>query len=288
MAFLHEIIIVNDGSTDDSKAIIERLQKSYDKIRLINQENGGQFSCFRKGFEIATGDIITLLDPDDRYEPAYFKKIIEVYQEIPYVDFVYVAYKNVGGRNKVILKAKHDYHIGCTSLMTAITGSYFWSITSTMSLRKSLVKQVLALPSDYDWMSRARADTMLENAAIMIGAYRYYIAEPLMIRLIHDQNDSHMLDTCRTSELRVKEGFRRIRAFFINYYNLPIDSIPLLKREYQSLRYKNKELFKLYIKAAKMMNIPTLYKLRFFISLYKHYFLKVRGKEDIIIPLDDI
>jgi glycosyltransferase involved in cell wall biosynthesis len=288
LAFLHEIIVINDGSTDNSKEIIERLQKIYDKIVVIDKENGGQFSCLRKGFENATGDIITLLDPDDRYEPSYFKKIIEVYQEIPYVDFVYVGYNNVGGRNTTILKAKEDYHIGCSSLMTAITGKHFWSITSTMSLRKSLARQIIALPSEYDWMFRSRGDTIIENAAILIGSYRYYIAETLMIRQIHDKNFSHFQDACRISELRFREGFRRIRAFFINYYNLPLNSIVLLKREYQSLRFKNKEIFQQYIKAAKMMKIPAIQKLQFFISMYKHYYLKVRGKEDIIIPLDDI
>ena len=58
-----EIIVVDDGSTDDSREII----RSYgDKIKPILKENGGQASAFNAGWRQATGDLVLFLDADDK------------------------------------------------------------------------------------------------------------------------------------------------------------------------------------------------------------------------------
>jgi len=270
--FLHEVIVIDDGSTDESRKMLIKKYETHEKVKLIFKENGGQFSCFRKGIETATGDILCFLDPDDRYEPEYFERIAEVYQKKPYVDFIYIGYREVGESNQVNLEANHDYEIGTTAMMTAITGSHFWSITSTISMRSFLAKQVLALPTHYDWMFRARGDTALEVATVIIGAYRYYIASPLMQRIVHEHNFTHTMKACGITENRYREGFRRVKAFFAREYSIPNDSLKLLKREYKSLPIKDKKTLKLYVRAAKQMNVSPLKRWEFVISAYKYYF----------------
>ncbi len=57
-----EVIVVDDGSTDGSRTVIE----SYgDRVRAIFQENGGQAAAFNAGFAAASGDIVLFLDADD-------------------------------------------------------------------------------------------------------------------------------------------------------------------------------------------------------------------------------
>lgn len=84
-----EIIIVNDGSKDSSKNIIEEYIKKGElkNFKLINKKNEGKGSAIRKGFEFAEGDIITIQDADLEYNPEDFKKLI-----IPIVE----------GREKVV------------------------------------------------------------------------------------------------------------------------------------------------------------------------------------------
>ena len=61
-----ELIVVDDGSTDNSREIIE----SYgDKLTAIFQENGGQGRAFNAGFAVSKGEIICFLDSDDYYYP---------------------------------------------------------------------------------------------------------------------------------------------------------------------------------------------------------------------------
>ncbi len=61
-----EVIVVDDGSTDDSKQIINSL---CDQIIPVLKQNGGQASAINAGFRVSSGDIICLLDADDLYLP---------------------------------------------------------------------------------------------------------------------------------------------------------------------------------------------------------------------------
>ncbi|WHF51979.1 glycosyltransferase family 2 protein [Chryseobacterium gotjawalense] len=71
-----EIIVVNDGSTDDSKTVIENYQqKNPDQnIILMNQENGGVSKARNTAMKIAKGDYIALLDSDDEWLPEKTEK----------------------------------------------------------------------------------------------------------------------------------------------------------------------------------------------------------------------
>jgi biofilm PGA synthesis N-glycosyltransferase PgaC len=55
-----EIIVVNDGSTDNTLAIIKKIRG----IKVIDKANGGKFDALNKGIEVATGDVIVTIDAD--------------------------------------------------------------------------------------------------------------------------------------------------------------------------------------------------------------------------------
>lgn len=60
-----EIILVNDGSTDDSKAIAEHFVKMDDRVTLVNQTNKGLSIARNRGMSLAKGDYVTFIDSDD-------------------------------------------------------------------------------------------------------------------------------------------------------------------------------------------------------------------------------
>lgn len=60
-----EIILVNDGSTDDSLTICRQYQQRDKRIRIISQKNGGVSAARNTGIEAANGLYITFVDPDD-------------------------------------------------------------------------------------------------------------------------------------------------------------------------------------------------------------------------------
>src|SRR5690554_5639650 len=63
-----EMIIVNDGSTDNTLDILREYETIDKRIKVINQENKGPLLAREAGIDISTGDYLMFLDADDYYE----------------------------------------------------------------------------------------------------------------------------------------------------------------------------------------------------------------------------
>lgn len=70
-----EIILVNDGSLDNSLKICNKYENIDSRIKVINKENGGLSDARNKGLEVATGDYISFIDSDD-YIDKYFYEVL--------------------------------------------------------------------------------------------------------------------------------------------------------------------------------------------------------------------
>ena len=74
----YEIICINDGSPDNSKDVVQRLQKEFDNIVLIDQENQGVSMARNNGIDIAKGKYLFMIDPDDYVKPNSLKEKLDV------------------------------------------------------------------------------------------------------------------------------------------------------------------------------------------------------------------
>ena len=82
-----EILIFNDGSTDDTKKVTERLIAKYPNysIRCINQKNSGQPAISRnRGILEANGKYILCLDADDMLPPTMLEKCLNILEQDKY------------------------------------------------------------------------------------------------------------------------------------------------------------------------------------------------------------
>jgi glycosyltransferase involved in cell wall biosynthesis len=82
----HEIVIVDDGSTDRTGQIVEDLYGHLGQVRIIHTANQGLGMARNVGAEAATGDFIYYFDSDDVLNPVFFKKFFDVYTEHPNLD----------------------------------------------------------------------------------------------------------------------------------------------------------------------------------------------------------
>ena len=73
-----ELILVNDGSKDDSGAICDEYARRDARIRVIHKENAGPTAARTDGAAAATADYITFLDSDDKLAPTLLEKIADI------------------------------------------------------------------------------------------------------------------------------------------------------------------------------------------------------------------
>src|SRR4051794_12922707 len=81
----YEVIVVDDGSTDDLEGALAFFR---DRVKLVRQENGGGASALNAGLAVASGDFLAILDADDAYGPGRLKALAGLAAAQPELDLL--------------------------------------------------------------------------------------------------------------------------------------------------------------------------------------------------------
>src|SRR5258706_13494937 len=87
-----EILVVDDGSTDDTR---DRVAKYSDRVRYLHKPNGGQASAFNFGFAHAKGKIVALLDADDYWLPDKLRRVALAFEKEPALGLGYQRFREL-------------------------------------------------------------------------------------------------------------------------------------------------------------------------------------------------
>lgn len=267
-----EIIIVDDGSTDDSRAIINRLCcKNPFKIKAVFKENNGQASAFNSGFAVCTGEVICLLDSDDLFEPDKVEKVVEKYK-LGY-EYIYNHYTPIvsGGAAKGCGTKQFPYN-GRNLFLVYYISKYPGDVASTLSFSKKLGNRIFPIENEDSWRIQAD-DWIVFSAGMMVKSC--FISDKLTKYRIHGgnlfynkprdidrfynilQNRSYIKD-------RTLEKMHISATFLTNGYNL--------SAEFDTHERVDFHLLKMYLKVLFFeMPIPFLKKMETGIQLYKTY-----------------
>ena len=165
-----EILVVDDGSTDESREVLKRYEG---RIRIILKENGGQASAFNIGVSQACGEIICFLDSDDYWFSDKVRRVVDKFKEekwcLIYHDLLEVDQNNSDiGRNGYVKSSGMVWEEGFMG--GKITNEGFtpaFSPTSGISLLASIAREIVPMPED-DWC--LCADAPLAYAAMLHGS----------------------------------------------------------------------------------------------------------------------
>lgn len=100
----YELLLIDDGSTDNSLKVIKKYSK-YKNIRILNQENHGVAYTRNRGIKEATGDYIMFIDNDDFIDSDYIEKHITTISK-ENSDIVISGYRRINVENKVLHEEK--------------------------------------------------------------------------------------------------------------------------------------------------------------------------------------
>lgn len=92
----YEIIVVDDGSTDDTPNILTRYAEAHsEKIKVIHQQNSGPSVARNRAFEASSGDLLAFLDSDDWWTEDKLEKQVSLFTRYPNSSFIYAGYEEI-------------------------------------------------------------------------------------------------------------------------------------------------------------------------------------------------
>ena len=103
----YEIILINDGSTDNSGAICDEYARMFDNIRVIHQENAGLSAARNAGLALAQGEYICFVDSDDYWQPNVLGGLM-VQIERDNLDVLRFRFQNVNEQGEKVHPYKSD------------------------------------------------------------------------------------------------------------------------------------------------------------------------------------
>lgn len=176
-----EIIIVDDGSTDKTKDIIDEFIKKYpDKIHYIRIKHAGLLGVVRnQGLKVVKGEYVAFLDSDDRWVPKKLELQLNIFTKYPNIGLVSSnahVRKNFGEKRTYLYFPRKKINSGFKKIENLLIDNYI--IVSSVMVKRSLIEQIglftknpsLRAIEDYDLWLRLSTITKI-----------YYISQPLVI-----------------------------------------------------------------------------------------------------------
>jgi glycosyltransferase involved in cell wall biosynthesis len=164
-----EIIVVDDGSTDNSAQVAAGFA---DQIRYIYQTNAGLSAARNTGLRAAKGELIGVLDADDMYEPNFLETLVAALQADPQADGVYCGYQFVDETNNPLPQIENRPVPSADLYPALLDGNFF--VPESVFLRRHVYDEVgffdesLRACEDWDvWLRAAKKFRIIHSPHIL-------------------------------------------------------------------------------------------------------------------------
>lgn len=216
-----ELIIVDDGSKDNSIDVIKNYTDKYSNIKLYhheNYENKGLKETIKLGLENCTGEFIAFLESDDYWENNYLEEKIKIIEEYPDIKFIFNDVK-LFGDEECVRKLDSHFEIANEILNTKRGPNnlfnYFFMLNLIPTFSCAMVeKTVLVTECNFDTPIDALLDWWLWTQIASKNKI-YYIDKKLTNWMIHCKSYLNTSDEVAAKEKQIifkKQMFKLIKS----------------------------------------------------------------------------
>jgi len=285
----YEILIINDGSTDQTEKILVSYMKTCDKIRLINQKNSGVSASRNKGVKEAFGRYVFFIDADDKIETLNVSEIMGKIEDDNCYDLIIGNYSDIGKDDSVI--KEYDLYNQIQNkrelLDKVYLGDFLLNVCWGKFLKRELIIENLLF---FDSTMKYGEDTVfMGKFLINVASFKCFEKQIYCYR----QFPNNTVNTLRTKlttryldetekiinekreYLRIRNVEENIQKEFITYYTRHLSAtVNLVLKEHNSIKDDIKNI-NTYLSRPQMKYLLKDYKVSYGL---KRYFICVLFK----------
>ncbi len=205
-----ELIIINDGSTDQSQAILEKLAAGDDRVRLISRPNTGYVPALNEAIELSTGEFIARMDADDICLPDRLAKQVAYLRANPDCVLLgtHVAQMDQDG---AVIGPMRDIAFGHETIVHALLRRGWPMVHPSVMMRTSAVRQIggyvveFCPNEDHDLFLKLSEIGQLENLPDVLLRYRKHAASESTVKRHRTEEvmATIIISACRRREIPV-------------------------------------------------------------------------------------
>ena len=276
----YEVLMINDGSTDESISICEKYTKDK-RFKLIDKENTGVSNSRNIGIKSAQGDFIAFVDSDDWCSTNYLETAIKNMEKCDLLCFGYLkSYKNIN--KQIIISSKEN--ISSQILDANSIGGYLWNkIFKKEIIQKYHIKfnekihycEDLVFVKDY-------IDKIRKVNYINIPLYYYRMRKTSVSSNFYSEKSISILNAIEVLMSKYKNSKelyeKLIIDYIVNYYKLKKYINPSYKINYKILK-KEKQIIKNMSK-KEYLKFIIIKKTPYLTFLFRHYKDKIKKRNE--------
>ena len=285
-----EIILVDDGSTDNCSQICDEYAQKDSRIRVIHKENGGVSLARNVGIELSNGMWISFVDADDWLEENFVETLYEKAKERK-ADVVLCGYNRIVGKNIEYINFKKDesefnseeYLINSLNPQTGF-GFCHMKLFNKKTINNVRFNQKLQVGEDALFNEEISLNI---TKAIYIGKqlYNYRVNEKSVVRKFDANYVDKYLKAIQVNKMFVMQNYGEEQNIKINYYNYVAYHVLLIAVNYcnhaENIEKNNDSLkkvcnieeFKEGIRKSNYKNISLTRKITLFTIKHKMYMI---------------
>jgi glycosyltransferase involved in cell wall biosynthesis len=230
----------------------------------------------------ANGDVVALLDSDDLWNSNYLEKMAAIYEASPSLDYVYCNMQKFGASEGLVLNRKRHQKsrdLGLSILMGAFIQRWQGVATSGNTLKRSLLNQILQLPKEQVAEWKSRPDDCLFYGSDILGAHKYYLAEPLVMHREHANNALLEFRHSPIKNARYALRVEKMLAFYRNEMGVSTQWLKLAKYEFRTKPTPSFSEFWIYFCFSLQAPIRWSARLSQAFAILAHYLQSVNSKK---------